>query len=1108
MAAPGPPEISLFFKNYLPSQLFNRLSGAILLPEQARTSLELQLRMRINRQQNGGHKWMRCALLLAIAFATLVLSAPAEAQATPDCRWLAYTKWTGTFSVIGNGTGPFGGFSSSTQQMITGNITFDQPMTPSVCDPQHLQGTWEGTVTESVLVNGELTTPPCSGGGSVTEVLTGTGPAGLMGNGLTIDLSNNTYSLLVDQSVILQIATTDCNGTKSTDTVQGVWGPASIPPPFALQPLALPQGTFTLSGKVELDGIGATGPAHWTIQWELKPSCGCMSVTSYNQLDSTWGPDPYDHTDETISRWGCAMTSLSMALNNAGLTEIDFSSLNPPLNGVEPNNPAWLNYFMMLDDGAKPDYSGKNVQYDNATRHVSKGTLKFTKYGGEVDSNTAPDQANAVLDQALCSKTPHPVIVGVKHCLKNGPACPVPAAPCVPAFPCHFVLVTCKQGDSYNIVDPDGGNQKTLDKYQGGFQTRGSVVNVVDPPGEDFSALNLSTDNNASLLVTDPNGNRTGFDSSSSQILQNIPKSAYFVDALSDDVTAAAPTETGRSVQVFQPAQGTYTVLVNGVTSGPYHLSIQPFSQDTKPQPSLSVSGNAQPGSTDTYSVQFVSVPGSNSTVTAMSGLATYSVTLVAASGGSISPNAPQMVIANSSTAFTIIPENGYQIASVSGCGGTLSGNAYTTASITADCTISASFSPVPAAQYFVIPLSSQGGSLSPNSPLWIAANTAASFNVTPSSAYQIVSVNGCNGTLTGNTYTTAPITANCTITASFAPVNSSTFTVSVQAASGGSISPNASQVVVANTTVSFTVTPSNGYQIASVTGCGGALTGNTYTTGPITANCTVSASFRSIPATTTTSVTSSANPSAFGASVTLTATVKTSGSNSPTGTVTFQENVSVLGTGTLNSSGVATAITSSLGAGSHLIVAVYGGDANNSGSISTALTESVNSPDFSISAGSGAMTVARGHSGTLTLTVTPNTVFNQAVSFACSNLPTGVTCSFMPATVTPQSTAATTTMTVTSSLMAGNRKGGLLPWKTGSVLLGVCLLGLGVRRRPRTAAVLVAALAIGFGMLLAGCQSGSSVPPPQAVPTTSVISVTATASGVQHTINVSLTLQ
>lgn len=68
-------------------------------------------------------------------------------------------------------------------------------------------------------------------------------------------------------------------------------------------------------------------------------------------------------------------------------------------------------------------------------------------------------------------------------------------------------------------------------------------------------------------------------------------------------------------------------------------------------------------------------------------------------------------------------------------------------------------------------------------------------------------------------------------------------FSVTAMAGEGGSISPE-SQTVAYGQTASFTVTAEIGYTIAEVTGCNGVLSGNTYTTGPVTQDCTVSASF------------------------------------------------------------------------------------------------------------------------------------------------------------------------------------------------------------------------------------------------------------------------
>ena len=44
--------------------------------------------------------------------------------------------------------------------------------------------------------------------------------------------------------------------------------------------------------------------------------------------------------------------------------------------------------------------------------------------------------------------------------------------------------------------------------------------------------------------------------------------------------------------------------------------------------------------------------------------------------------------------------------------------------------------------------------------------------------------------------------------------------------------------------TVAFTLTPDANYVIGDVTGCGGALAGDVYTTGAITADCEVDATF------------------------------------------------------------------------------------------------------------------------------------------------------------------------------------------------------------------------------------------------------------------------
>ena len=96
-------------------------------------------------------------------------------------------------------------------------------------------------------------------------------------------------------------------------------------------------------------------------------------------------------------------------------------------------------------------------------------------------------------------------------------------------------------------------------------------------------------------------------------------------------------------------------------------------------------------------------------------------------------------------------------------------------------------------------------------------------------------------------------------------------------------------------------------------------------------------------PGPTTTTLASSLNPSTFNQSVTFTATVTATGGGTPTGTVTFTPDGSnVLGASALNGSGQATVSTSALTAGTHSIVASYGGDSNDQPSASTPLTQTV----------------------------------------------------------------------------------------------------------------------------------------------------------------------
>ena len=88
-----------------------------------------------------------------------------------------------------------------------------------------------------------------------------------------------------------------------------------------------------------------------------------------------------------------------------------------------------------------------------------------------------------------------------------------------------------------------------------------------------------------------------------------------------------------------------------------------------------------------------------------------YSVTPSGGAGGSISPSTAQAVAYNASTSFTVTPSSGYGIATVSGCGGSLAGSTYTTGAVSTDCTVNASFSPLPPSTHSISVAASPAGS-------------------------------------------------------------------------------------------------------------------------------------------------------------------------------------------------------------------------------------------------------------------------------------------------------------------------------------------------------------------------------------------------------------
>jgi hypothetical protein len=238
------------------------------------------------------------------------------------------------------------------------------------------------------------------------------------------------------------------------------------------------------------------------------------------------------------------------------------------------------------------------------------------------------------------------------------------------------------------------------------------------------------------------------------------------------------------------------------------------------------------------------------------------------------------------------------------------------------------------------------------------------------------------------------------------------------------------------------TITFENGSTVIgspqTVTNGSASITTPTLPVGTDTVNAVYSGNFpghiMSVPVTVsqagTTTFLAALTPVNLGQTVTFTATVCPgagcpASATPPSGTVTFLDGTTAVGTGTVNSSGVATSAAISLLAGTHSITASYPGDTNYLASVSPAGSQVVNGPAFTFAATPlSPGSVAAGASSTSTITITPTGGLSPAsVVLSCSSIAPAVTpapaCSFSAITVTGGVGTSTLTVTTTGAAPA-----------------------------------------------------------------------------------------
>lgn len=241
-----------------------------------------------------------------------------------------------------------------------------------------------------------------------------------------------------------------------------------------------------------------------------------------------------------------------------------------------------------------------------------------------------------------------------------------------------------------------------------------------------------------------------------------------------------------------------------------------------------------------------------------------------------------------------------------------------------------------------------------PGTPTQYAASTSLNQAHTVTKGDTTVAVTPASGSVTINN----PYTVNVTVGAASPATGTPTGTVSVSDGGSGTCTIPSLDPAGAG---SCKLTPTSvGSKTLTATYAGDANFNGKSGTAGLTVN----------QATSTTALTSSANPSTFGQSVTFTATVT---GNAPTGSVTFKDGTAVLCSAVGLAGGSAICATSSLSVATHSVTVNYNGDANNTISTSAPLSQVVNQVSSSTALTSATNPSTFGQSVAFTATVTGN---------------------------------------------------------------------------------------------------------------------------------------
>jgi len=279
----------------------------------------------------------------------------------------------------------------------------------------------------------------------------------------------------------------------------------------------------------------------------------------------------------TIQKCGCVITDLVMLMRYYGI-EYGVDGLD-----VDPKN---FNLWLKNNDGYS---SGGEIIWSKLHEYTSdKLSLSYSSdFYNQSDLNS----------ELNLNK---PVMVKEKYLRNN-------------ILRSHFILVTNKLQDNYEIKDPAWYNTKYLDSESTDFG--GKIVDYnnlfngykkfnFNPIGSIQNILGTVVNSPADFVFIDPIGRRLGKDPNTGISYNEIPNAFYMSDVVdSIEIVDSVASDTFKSAYIYDPIQGDYNLSLMGTGNG--EVVVDSFAQDESGESFTSISTNTFNNAIENYSLEY-----------------------------------------------------------------------------------------------------------------------------------------------------------------------------------------------------------------------------------------------------------------------------------------------------------------------------------------------------------------------------------------------------------------------------------------------------------------------------------------------------------------------